>query len=143
MKVKIKRFDKTLPLPEYKTPGAACIDLYTRETTIIKPKEIKYIPLNVALEVPSNCFVLCVPRSSAHKLGIMQANNIGIGDSDYCGDNDEYKFAAYNYTEQEITIERGTRLAQMLILNYQQIEMEEVEQLHNQNRSGFGSTGLK
>jgi len=141
--IKIKRVDTSLPLPEYKTKGAAGMDLCARETVTLQPKEIKYIPLNVVLQIPENCFVLVAPRSSAHKLGIMQANSIGIGDSDFCGENDEYHLAAYNYTEKEVTIERGMRIAQMLILSFTKVAFEEVDSLQNKDRGGFGSTGVK
>ena len=53
MKIRIKRLDRTLPLPQYKTKSAAGFDVYARTTTVIKPKEISYIPLNVVLEIPS------------------------------------------------------------------------------------------
>jgi dUTPase len=46
MKIRFKRFDKSIPVPEYKTEGAACFDLYARETTKIKPKETALIPTN-------------------------------------------------------------------------------------------------
>ena len=143
MKVKIKRVDNSLPLPEYKTKGAAAFDLYARETVIIKPGEIAYIPLNVILEIPKNAFVLLANRSSTHKLGITCANGLGIGDSDFCGENDEYKFPALNYTSKEITIEKGTRIAQATIINFNQVEFEEVGTMTNETRGGFGTTGIK
>lgn len=142
MKIKIKRIDKSLPLPGYKTKEAAGFDVYARETVLIKPKEIKYVPLNVVLEIPKNAWVLLAPRSSTHKLGIMLANSIGIGDPDFCGDGDEYRFPAFNFTDKEVVIGRGTRLAQMIVLNYQQVEFEEVDSLKNKDRGGIGSTGL-
>ena len=143
MKIKIKRIDKSLPLPEYKTKGAVGFDVSSRKTITIKPKEIAYIPLNVVLEIPDNSWVMLAPRSSTHKLGIMSANSIGVGDKDFCGDNDEYCFAAFNFTDNEITIERGMRVAQMMVLNYRQAEFEEVETFNKDDRGGFGSTGFE
>ncbi len=143
MNIRIKRIDKTLPLPEYKTKGAAAFDVYARETMIIKAREVAYIPLNICLAVPHGTWVLLANRSSTHKLGITSVNGIGIGDSDFCGDNDEYRFAALNYTDKEVTIERGTRIAQMLIMNHHVVNFEEVEEMKNDDRGGFGSTGLK
>jgi len=142
-KVKIKRIDKSLPLPQYKTKGAVALDLCARENISIKPKEIRYIPLNVALQIPDNCWVLVAPRSSTHKLGIMQANGIGIGDRDFCGDNDEYHFAAFNFTDKEVLVEKGTRIAQLMILHFSPVEWEEVENLNQPDRGGFGSSGVK
>lgn len=143
MQVKIKRFDKTLPLPSYKSDGAACADLCTRTDILVQPQQIAYIPLNVAIEIPSGHFALVVSRSSTHKLGIMQANSVGIIDSDYCGDNDELIYAAYNITGNPVLIEKGTRIAQLLILNYETIDLLEVDNLDNSDRGGFGSTGQK
>lgn len=143
MQVKIKRFTKDLPLPEYKTDGAACVDLYARETVRILPHEIGYIPLNVALKVPAGHWVLVTARSSTHKLGIMQANGIGIGDNDFSGNEDEYKFAALNFTQKEVIIEKGTRIAQLMVLKNERIEFVEVESLEGTSRGGFGTTGIK
>lgn len=52
MKVKIKRFDRSLPLPSYQSKGAACVDLYARVDVTIAPGQAGYVPLNVALEMP-------------------------------------------------------------------------------------------
>jgi len=143
MNIRIKRIDKTLPLPQYKTKGAAGFDVYARTTVTIKPKEVAYIPLNVVLEIPSGTWVMLAPRSSTHKMGITAANSIGVGDADFCGDNDEYHFAAFNFTEKEVTVERGTRIAQMILVNYTQVQFEEVESVSRECRGGFGSTGMK
>ncbi|MBL8015091.1 MAG: dUTP diphosphatase [Candidatus Doudnabacteria bacterium] len=139
--VKIKRFDKELPLPEYKTAGAAALDLYARTEVIIQPREVKLIPLNVAIEIPQDYFGLLVSRSSAHKLGITAANGVGIIDSDFRGDNDECCFLALNFTDKVVTIERGTRIAQILIISAKQVKVVEVDSMGNADRGGFGSTG--
>lgn len=143
MNIKIKRFDKSLPIPEYKTEGAVAFDLYSREDIEIKPREIVLIPLNIAIEIPKGYFALLVNRSSTYKLGITCVNGLGIGDQDYCGDNDEYKFPALNYTKDTIKIEKGTRCCQMLILPVEVVNIEEVEHLENKDRGGFGTTGKK
>ena len=141
--IKIKRIDKSLPLPEYKTKGAAGFDVYARESITIKPREITYIPLNIVLEIPKDTWVLLANRSSTHKLGITSVNGIGIGDSDFCGENDEYHFAALNITDKEVKIERGTRIAQMVLVNYKQVEFEEVDSFTKESRGGFGTSGFK
>ena len=141
MKVKIKRFDKNLPLPSYKSQGAAAMDLAAREETIIKPQSIGYIPLNIALQVPADHFVLVSARSSLHKRGLFLANGIGIGDSDYCGDNDEYKAAVFNFTSETVTIKKGERVAQMIVLAREAMELIEEDQFGTDDRGGFGSTG--
>ncbi len=141
MNIKIKRFDKELPIPEYKSEGAVALDLYSRTYISIQPGEVVLIPLNIAVEIPKGYFILLVNRSSTYKLGITCVNGLGIGDYDYCGDNDEYKFPALNYTNQEVTIEKGTRCCQMLILPIERADITEVDKLANSDRGGFGSTG--
>lgn len=143
MKIKIKRFDKTLPLPVHKTPGSVAIDLYSRLEVTIEPHQIGYIPMNVALEIPDNYFVMMVARSSTHKMGIMSANGAGIFDRDFCGDNDEYSFIVYNYTDQPVTVEKGTRACQLLLIKCENFEINEVDQMKNSDRGGIGTTGNK
>ncbi|MEK7061707.1 MAG: dUTP diphosphatase [Patescibacteria group bacterium] len=143
--VKIKRFDKKIPLPEYKTKGAAAFDLCARDNMEIPPKDFKYVPLNVAIETPPGYFLMLVARSSTHKKGLWMANGIGIGDSDFSGDNDEYNAVYYNFTDKPVLIEKGERIAQGLILkrltclnNYNRIT-----DIQNNTRGGWGTTGKK
>ena len=141
MKVKLKRFDKTLPLPVYKTKGAAAFDLFAREKTVIEPHRVNYVPLNIALQLPKNHWVLMSARSSLHKRGVMMANGIGIGDYDYRGDEDEYMAALLNFTDQPVVIEKGERIVQMIILEREQVELEELDKFDANNRGSYGSTG--
>lgn len=141
MKIKLKRFDTSLPLPEYKSSGAAALDLCARVSVTIPPRATTMVPLNVALELPPHHWVLLAARSSLHKKGLIMANGIGIGDADYCGDNDEYHAALFNLTDTPVTIERGERIAQIIVLPVEKVEVEEVIHLGNQDRGGFGSTG--
>lgn len=143
MKIKIKRFDKELPMPVYKTDGAAGMDLCARTEVIIEKQSVGYIPLNIALEIPEGHFAVLAARSSTHKMGIMPVNGIGIIDSDFCGDNDEMLFGAFNFTDKRIVIERGMRVAQLVVLKYDKIELEEVDSMISSDRGGFGSTGKK
>lgn len=143
MKVKIKLFDRSLPLPEYKSAGAAALDLYSRLDLSIDPGTVVYVPLNVALQIPENYFVLMSARSSLQKKGLMMANGIGIGDYDYRGDGDEYQAALYNFSQETVLIEKGERLVQMIVLPREKIELEQLESFFENNRGGFGSTGQK
>ena len=142
MKVRIKRIDKSLPLPEYKTSGAVAFDLCARVSTIVEPRVVTYVPLNVALEPPNGFMVLLAARSSLHKRGLMMANGVGLVDQDFAGDNDEYQAALYNFTDKPISIERGERILQAVFKPYEKAEWEEVDSLENKSRGGFGTTGL-
>ena len=141
MQIKVKRFDTSLPLPEYKSAKAAAFDLYSRETLTIAARQVGYVPLNIAVELPPHHWALVAARSSLHKKGLYLANGIGIGDEDYCGNDDEYRAALLNFTDQPVTIEKGERLCQMIILPREQVELIEVDSLGSKNRGGFGSTG--
>ncbi|MEA2056169.1 MAG: dUTP diphosphatase [Patescibacteria group bacterium] len=143
MNVKIKRFDKHLPLPEYKTEGAAGFDLYSRLEMKVPAQTIAYIPLNIAMQLPQGYWALLAARSSLHKKGLMLANGIGIGDYDYRGDEDEYKAAVFNFSQDEVVVEKGERIAQMLILPIEKAKFEELSVFETENRGGFGSTGKK
>jgi dUTP pyrophosphatase len=143
MQIKIKRFDKSLPLPAYKTAGAAAFDLCSRIDIVAIPNQVTLIPLNVAIEIPNGYHSLLLSRSSTQKLGLTPANGIGLIDNDYCGDNDEWLFPIINFTDKDVKIEKGTRLAQVLIQKTEIFEIVEVEKLQNMNRGGFGTTGVK
>lgn len=141
MKIKIKRFDTSLPLPEYKTAGAAAFDLAARTTTTIAAQTVGYVPLNIAIQLPENYWALVAARSSLHKRGLVPANGIGVGDYDYRGDGDEYRAAVFNFTQRPVVVERGERIYQMIILEREKAEFEEVSEFSAEDRGGFGTTG--
>ncbi|MFA5173111.1 MAG: dUTP diphosphatase [Candidatus Paceibacterota bacterium] len=143
MKVLIKRLDKTIPLPEYKTVGAVAFDFSSRLETIIPPRGIGYVPLNVIIKVPAGFALKIFARSSTHKKSLILANGVGIIDSDYCGEEDEIKAAYYNFSDSPIVIEKGERIAQGIIENRENIEWEEVEKMSESSRGSFGTTGAK
>lgn len=142
-KIKIKRFDKELPLPEYKTIGAAGFDMLARKTISIRPGTVGYVPLNVAIATPNNHFLIVAARSSTHKLGLMPIHGIGIGDSDFRGDGDEYKMPLFNFTKKNVVVARGTRIAQGIFAKFVKARWQEVKNMKAKTRGGFGSTGKK
>jgi len=71
----------------------------------------------------------------------LPAHGFGIGDWDFRGDNDEYLFPVYNFTDKEVTVEKGERIAQGIFIKINRAEWTEVEQMNNVDRGGFGSTG--
>ena len=141
MNIPIKRFDKELPLPEYKTKDAAAFDLHARETVEIPAHSFGYIPLNVVIETPKEHFLLIAARSSTHKKGLMLANGIGIIDPDYSGDDDEILGAYYNVSNAPVRVEKGERVAQGMFIATKQFSWHEVDEMGNDTRGGFGSTG--
>lgn len=141
-KVKIKRIDKTLPLPVYETGGSVGFDLIAREDTVIQPKEIALIPGNVVVATPNGFMLMLVARSSTpKKKGLLKPHAIGIIDQDYCGDGDELKIQVYNFTDSEVKVERGEKIAQGIFVRVDRFEWEEVDSMGTQDRGGFGSTG--
>ena len=139
--IKIKRFDQELPLPQYQTAGAVGLDLVARTELIIAPQTVGLVPLNIALALPTGYFAQLVARSSLQKRGLWLANGVGVIDTDYCGDEDEIRAPLFNFSSVSVTVTRGERLAQLLILSTPSIEWREVERLGGSSRGGFGSTG--
>jgi dUTP pyrophosphatase len=140
MKVKIKRVDKTLPLPEYHTKGAVAFDLYSRVDAVIPPKVLERLPTNVILETPKGYMLEIKDRSSTlKKKGLFVST--GFVDNDYCGDSDEILLQVYNLSDKDVTVEKGERLGQGVFIKIETAEWEETDSMNNNNRGGFGSTG--
>lgn len=141
MKIKIKRIDKELPLPKYETQGSVCFDFLAREDTIVKAKSIGLIPGNVIVETPKGYMLKVALRSSTPKRkGLLSPHGIGIIDQDYCGDNDEIKIQVYNFTNQDVLVEKGEKIAQGVFVKIDKFDWEEVNEMNKKTRGGFGST---
>lgn len=141
MKIRITRVDRTLPLPEYHTDGAVAFDLYSRVDASLAPREKKILPSNFIIEVPKGYALVVAARSSTPKKGLVLANGIGIVDEDYHGPKDEIGIFVWNMSDGPVEIKRGDRIAQGLIVPIARAEWEEVEQIRDSSRGGFGSTG--
>ena len=140
MKVEVMRVDKNLPLPEYKTEGSVAFDFVTRETTIIKSHDVGRIPGNVVIRVPTGYMLYIKDRSStAAKKGLLIT--AGVIDQDYCGKDDEVLLQFFNYTDHDVTIERGERIAQGIFVSIEVAQWVEVGEITRDNRGGFGTTG--
>lgn len=140
MKVMIKRIDKTLPLPEYHTPGAVAFDIVARVTTVIEPNSVGRVPGNIIVKIPPGYMLLAKDRSStAKKKGLLCT--VGFIDQDYCGENDELLLQFYNFLTVPVTVERGERLAQAAFVPIERAEWMEVDSMGSApDRGGFGST---
>ena len=141
MRVKIKRIDKSLPLPVYETQGAVGFDLLARIDSTIHPKGIELIPANVVVQVPKGYALILASRSSTPKKhGLTKPHGIGVIDQDYCGDEDELKIQVMNFTDKPVTIARGTKIAQGIFVKVAKPSFKEVGQISKKSRGGFGST---
>lgn len=141
MKVKIKRIDKSLPLPTYQTSGSVGFDIYSRKDMEIKPREIALIPGNIIVETPQGYMLLVALRSSTpRKKGLIKPHGIGVIDNDYCGEGDEVKVQVYNNTDGIVKVDKGERIAQGIFVKVDKFEWAETDQM-GKARGGFGSTG--
>lgn len=144
MKIKVKRIDSSLPLPEYESKGACGFDFITREDTTIKPHALGLVPTNCIIEVPHGYVLLVVPRSSTpRKKGLLIPHGLGVIDNDYHGPEDEIWFQTYNFTDQDVVVKRGEKVAQGLLMPVIQGDFEEVAEMKKESRGGFGSTDRK
>ena len=134
-----------LPLPRYQTEGSAGLDLSAaiKKKKIIGPGDRALIPTGFALELSSGFEAQIRPRSGlALKSGVTVLNAPGTVDPDYRG---EVSVLLINHGHEPFMIERGDRIAQMIISKFIQVRLMEVETLSETNRGadGYGSTGSK
>lgn len=142
MKVKIKRIDKSLPLPVYETDGAVGFDIFAGEQVQIPSKEIAMVPSNLIIQVPKGYMLVVASRSSTPlKKGLTPPHGFGIIDHDYCGPNDEIKVLVYNFRDFEVVINKGEKIAQGVFVRIDKFAWDEVDEIKSESRGGFGSTG--
>lgn len=123
-------------------PNGDFVDLRCAEDVELKAGEFKLIPFGVSIKLPKGYWGQVVPRSSTFKrYGIIQVNSFGVIDESYCGDNDEWMMPVY--ATRDTMIYQNNRIAQFRIVKKQSFEMLEVYRLQDDNRGGFGSTGIK
>lgn len=133
------------PLPGYSTDHSAGMDLraYLNEPKTLKPLERALIPTGLFIELPVGYEAQVRPRSGlALKKGLSVLNTPGTIDADYRG---EIGVILINLSNEEVTIENGERICQMVISKHEQANLIEVEVLNKTDRGsgGFGSTGVK
>lgn len=143
MNLSVQRVDTELPLPEFQTAGAVAFDLVARVTTVIPARGMALVPNNIIVRVPEGYALIIAARSSTlKKKGLMVGNSIGVIDQDYHGPKDELLTNFYNPGNEDITIERGERWSQALIMPVERptIVEDHVSEEHA-TRGGFGTTG--
>ena len=142
MRLKIKRLDPAVGLPEPASGRAAGFDLASAVDLEIPPRSIRLVGTGLVIAVPDGHFLGIFARSSTPlKRGLMVANGVGVIDPDYCGPADEVKIQMLNFTDAPVHIKRGDRLAQGIVLPAPRVEWEEIETTAAPSRGGFGSTG--
>lgn len=133
------------PLPEYATEFSAGMDVRAAnfEPVVLKPLQRAMIPTGLYLEIPAGYEVQVRPRSGlAAKKGITVLNAPGTIDADYRG---EVCVILVNLSNDNFVIERGERIAQLVLAKHEKIEWEQTDSLESSARGegGFGSTGTK
>ena len=141
----IKRLSKEVSLPKYETSGSSGMDLaaYIDSNINIDPGQTAIIPTGLALSIPKGFEVQIRPRSGlAAKQKISVLNTPGTIDADYRG---EIKIILINLGQESFRVEKGLRVAQMVVCPIVQAQLKEVDDLSETERgkSGFGSTGTK
>ncbi|RHF38811.1 dUTP diphosphatase [Collinsella intestinalis] len=142
--VSIKRLDPSVELPSYAYEGDAGLDLRANADVVIEPYQRVLIPTGLAIAIPDGYAGFVQPRSGmALKQGLSIANTPGLIDAHYRG---ELKVIAVNLdSENAIHIERGERIAQLVIQKVPVVHLVEVDELDETDRGcgGFGSSGSK
>lgn len=143
MKVRIVN-KSSLSLPEYKTNGSSGVDLMANidKPITLEPLERFLVPTGIFVEIPEGYEAQIRGRSGlAIKNGISLANGIGTIDSDYRG---EIKVILVNLGKEPFVINRGDRIAQMVMIKYEKMDFHVVNALEETERGhgGFGHTGL-
>ena len=145
IEILIKRLSKNVNLPKYETEGSSGMDLAADITSTIniKPGESSIIPTGISVSIPVNYEIQIRPRSGlAAKNQISVLNTPGTIDADYRG---EIKVILINLGNKTFKVEKGIRIAQMVLCPVEKAKIKEVEDLGKTNRGsgGFGSTGTK
>ena len=145
MDVRIKKLNDLAKIPTRGSKFSAGYDLYaaTDEDIQIPPHSTVKIGTGLAMDLPYGYFGAIFARSGiATKRGLRPANCVGVCDFDYKG---EYIVAVHNDSNETMTVLAGERIAQLILLPYQDIDFKEVDELAKTDRgdSGFGHTGEK
>ena len=149
MKLKYKILDNRIgtefDIPRYQTAGSAGMDLIAccEESITLSPNESTIIPSGISIFIEDNNFAaIVIPRSGlGAKKGLVCGNLLGLIDSDYQG---PLSISLWNRSENEIVINPGERVAQLVVIRVNQVELDLVDEFTETERGnkGFGSTGV-
>ena len=143
VKILVKKFDKKIKLPTYKTSGSSGMDLvaYIKNKITINPGKTAMVPTGIAVAIPKNYEIQIRPRSGlAAKKSISVLNTPGTIDSDYRG---EIKIILINLSKKSYVVKSGDRVAQMILCPVAKGKLREVKNLPKtvRDKGGIGSTG--
>ena len=143
VRILVKKFDKSIVLPTYKTSKSSGMDLaaYIKNKINISPGKTRIIPTGIAIAIPKNYEIQIRPRSGlAAKNGISVLNTPGTIDADYRG---EIKIILINLSKKLFEVKSGDRIAQMILCPIAKGKLREVKKLPRtiRGKGGFGSTG--
>jgi dUTP pyrophosphatase len=143
MLLDVKRLDPDLPLPRYARASDAGLDLHAAARVVIAPGARAVVGTGLAVAIPPGFAGLVLPRSGlALRRGVTVLNAPGLVDAGYRG---ELQVLLINHDATEsVTLERGERIAQLVVQAVEHVELVEVDDLSASERGagGFGSTGV-
>lgn len=142
LELKIRKINKEARLPEYAHEGDAGLDLFSVDCVTILPGESKLVKTGIQIELPKDTEAQIRPRSGlALKNQITVLNTPGTIDEGYRG---EVGVILINHGKQQFNVEKGMKIAQMIIKPVLRVDIKEVLELTDTARGegGFGSTGL-
>ena len=140
--VPVLRVDAGLPLPQYARADDAGLDLYAAESVTLGPGARALVSTGIALAIPSGFAGFVLPRSGlALREGVTILNTPGLVDAGYRG---EIKVLLVNHGDTPVTLERGDRVAQLVVQRVERVALTPVAELPASARGagGFGSTGV-
>ena len=140
MILKVKKLKENAKLPKYHHPGDVGMDMYAMETVTVKPGEHHRFWHGFALEFPEGYGAIIMDKGSISKAGLIHMG--GVYDAGYRG---EYNTLLVNLSEEPYTFEEGDKVAQLVIMPVEIVELEEADVLSESVRGEgmFGSTGKK
>lgn len=140
------RLGSEFPLPDYATAGSAGLDLraMVEAPLVLAPGDSALVPSGIAIHLnnPDLCAVV-LPRSGlGHKQGLVLGNLVGLIDSDYQG---PLMISLWNRSQTACTVAPGDRVAQLVVMPVQRVQLERVESFETSARGegGFGHTGIR
>lgn len=141
--VKYKRENKKLPALHRESHLNAGYDLFVNipAPMEIKPREVVFVSLNIATEIPEDMVGLVFQRSSTYRRwGLKLTNSVGVIDALYRGDSDIWGAEFKNETDKTVILNPGDKVCQAIFLELPNIKLVEVDHLDNEDRGGFGTS---